>query len=225
MIQVFTDNSFKDVNAYLVYNDQNEGILIDTANVKYKEILEFTQENNITITDIFITHGHFSHFYGINEIVDAHHPKNIYVSKEDLLMLFDPIKNTSSLYNIENDGWIPQPFKNLKVLQNETEMVVNGYRIKIIPCPGHTPGSLMIVFVDAKCIFNGDSIFLKKSPVMISVNNYEEEKIIENIIYLIENYLDEYALFPGHFEYGFEVESLLAEDSWIKRECKLDLKK
>ncbi|ARU91586.1 hypothetical protein SCLARK_00993 [Spiroplasma clarkii] len=92
MIQVFTDKNFRDTNAYLLYNNNNEGILIDTANGQYNDILTFTSEKNIIITDIFITHGHFSHCYGINDIVKQHNPKSVYIGKADLLMLFDPNK-------------------------------------------------------------------------------------------------------------------------------------
>ncbi|AOG60529.1 hypothetical protein SHELI_v1c05780 [Spiroplasma helicoides] len=92
MIKIFSDINFKEVNAYLIYNDKNQAILIDTANKAHKEIIEFVKNQNLILTDIFITHGHFPHFYGLNEICNQLNHPNVYIGKEDMTSLFDSKK-------------------------------------------------------------------------------------------------------------------------------------
>ena len=216
-IKVFTDKKFKDVNGYLVYNEQNLAILIDTANENYVEVLKFTKQNNIKITDIFITHGHFSHIFGINEIVNVHNPKNVFVGKDDLLMLFDADKNTSSFYDIENERWVPDPIKNLKVLEGLNKFQINNFNISTMPFLGHTEGSILIVFPNEKTIFSGDSFFLKKNTLQIFAGNYDEKTFVKNVKFLLKNYPRDFKIYPGHFEYDFTSNDLLNKNEYIKK--------
>jgi hydroxyacylglutathione hydrolase len=64
MLKTFTnkDNPMVfNVNAYLLINEEShQAILIDTA-MMGEAIIQFIYENNLVLTDIFITHFHFDH--------------------------------------------------------------------------------------------------------------------------------------------------------------------
>ncbi|QEH61863.1 hydroxyacylglutathione hydrolase [Spiroplasma chinense] len=217
MIQVFSDENFKNTNAYLIYNDKLEGILIDTANNKYTDIIKFCKKNGILITDIFITHGHFPHFYGINEICKEFGHPNVYIGKDDLIMMFDSSKNLSSFYNVLDSDWHPLPIRNLKVITKHEERVINGYDIVIIPAPGHTAGSIIIEFSKLKCIFNGDSLFLDHDVIGVAGMTDDEIQVLNSIKFIFDNYTNGYSLFPGHFEHSFTIRELLEKNNIIKK--------
>ncbi|QBQ07693.1 hydroxyacylglutathione hydrolase [Spiroplasma gladiatoris] len=217
MIKAFTDKNFKDANAYLIYNEKNQGILIDTANNSYKEIISFCKKKRITLTDVFITHGHFAHFYGINEISKKLNVQNVYVSREDLTMLFDPHKNASTFFNSLNGAWSAKPLKNLKVIVEDCEWVINEYLLNIKIKSGHTSGSLIIEVPELKAIFNGDSLFLHHDVISVTNSPVEEQKILENIKWIFQTYTKEHTFYPGHYDYGFTIEDVLERDNYIKK--------
>ncbi|QGS51933.1 MBL fold metallo-hydrolase [Spiroplasma tabanidicola] len=217
MIQVFTDNDFKDTNAYLIYNEKKQGILIDTAYERYKDIISFVKKNDINLTDVFITHGHFAHFYGINEICEILNIENVYIGRKDMIMLFDANKNTSILFT---EGWCAKPLKNLKVIDKELELKINGFLIKTIASETHTDGSMIIEFPEIKCIFNGDTLFLHHDVIGPTNSLEEEKRILENIKWIFKNYSKGYSFFPGHFDYGFTIRDVLDKDNYIKKKYK-----
>ena len=217
MIQVFSDIDFKRTNAYLIYNENKKGILIDTAFRKYREIIDFAINNNIEITDIFITHGHFGHFYGINEITEILNYPNVYIGKDDLMALFDPSKNTSGLYDVLEKPWAAKPIKNLRVITEQCSMMVNGYNLQIYTKPGHTIGSIMLDFVDLKSLFNGDSLFLKFDVLNSKPSEKSNQSILENIKWILETYSREYSIYPGHFDCGFTIRDVYEKSNIIKK--------
>ncbi|AHI52888.1 MBL fold metallo-hydrolase [Spiroplasma culicicola] len=217
MIQVFSDKEFKDTNAYLIYNDDKKAILIDTANKSYKEIIDFVKRNDIIITDIFITHGHFPHFYGINEICDELNNPNVYIGQDDMMLLFDPVKNLSSLYDALGKQWAAKPIKNLNVVSNNIERVINDYKVKVLKTPGHTKGTLTLEFPEIKCLFNGDTLFLNRDVVGVSTASDNEVEILNNIKHIFESYPKGYSLFPGHYDFGFTIRDMLEKNNIIKK--------
>ncbi|AUB31624.1 MBL fold metallo-hydrolase [Spiroplasma floricola] len=214
MIQVFTCRGFKKVNAFLLHNENKKAILFDTGYLVYEDIIKFVEENNIKITDIFITHGHFAHFYGINEICKNQDNPNVFIGKDDLLNLFDSVKNQSEFF--EGVGkYILQPIKNLKVIAKDTKIKVNGYNLEIYGKKIHTDGSLLFSVPEKKFIFVGDFIFKDESYLMDDLMNLDEEsekKAKEIFNWFINKFDKNFSVFPGHYEYGFKIRDILEED-------------
>ncbi|WP_339020176.1 MBL fold metallo-hydrolase [Spiroplasma endosymbiont of Atherix ibis] len=214
MIQVFTCREFKKVNAFLLHNENKKAILFDTGYLVYKDIIKFVEENNIKITDIFITHGHFAHFYGVNEICKSQDNPNVFIGKDDLLNLFDCVKNTS--YFFEGVGeYILQPIKNLKVISKDTKIEVNGYNLEIYGKKIHTDGSMIVSIPEKKFIFVGDFIFKDESYLMEDLMNIDHklEKNAKDIFkWFINSFDKNFSVFPGHYEYGFKIRDILEKE-------------
>ncbi|QHX36666.1 MBL fold metallo-hydrolase [Spiroplasma sp. BIUS-1] len=214
MIQVFTCNDFKRVNAFLVHNADKKAILIDTGYLAYKDIIEFVEKEGIQITDIFITHGHFPHFYGLNEICKSQKNPNVFIGKEDLLNLFDPEKNMSDFFE-GVEKCVIQPIKNLKVISEDTNVIINGYNVNIFKKGAHTDGSLMIAIPERKFIFLGDYIIKDETYLIdkiMQLSSESEEKAKEIFNWLINDFDKNYSVFTGHYEYGFQIRNILEDD-------------
>ncbi|WP_342259224.1 MBL fold metallo-hydrolase [Spiroplasma endosymbiont of Dioctria linearis] len=213
MIQVFTCKKFKRVNAFLLHNEEKKGVLFDTAYESYKDIIKFVDNNNIQITDIFITHGHFPHFYGINEISKSQNNPNVFIGKEDLLNLFDPIKNMSNYFEGVNKC-ILEPIKNLKVISQDGKVNLNGYDIEIFKKNCHTEGSLIISVPQEKLLFTGDFILKDETYLvdgLLQLNNENEKLILETFNWLISNFNKDFKVFTGHYDYGFKINNILED--------------
>ncbi|WP_338984275.1 MBL fold metallo-hydrolase [Spiroplasma endosymbiont of Diplazon laetatorius] len=213
MIQVFTCNDFKRVNAFLMHNEDKKAILFDTGYLAYKDIIDFVEKNNIQITDIFITHGHFPHFYGINEICKNQNNPNVFIGKEDLLNLFDSSKNLSELF--EGVGsYIAEPIKNLKVISEETTLDLNGYKVNIYRKNSHTEGSLIFEIPEKKFIFTGDFILKDESYLVdgiMQLDDENEKNAKEIFNWIISAFDKNYSVFTGHYDYGFEIRNILED--------------
>ncbi|AUM62662.1 MBL fold metallo-hydrolase [Spiroplasma monobiae] len=213
MIQVFTCDEFKRVNAFLMHNKDKKAILFDTGYFAYKDIIKFVEENQIQITDIFITHGHFAHFYGINEICKSQNNPNVFVGKEDLLNLFDPTKNMSDFFE-GVEKYIASPIKNLKVISAETTVELNGYNVNIYKKDSHTEGSLMFSIPERKLIFTGDFILKDESYLIDGIMQLqdEKEKNAKQIFnWLISSFDEDYSIFSGHYHFGFKIKNILED--------------
>lgn len=75
-----------DANNYLVIGkDSREAALIDCSEYK-QEIIDEVNRNNLDVKYILITHGHFDHVLGINEMKKALNAEVI-VPAEDLILI------------------------------------------------------------------------------------------------------------------------------------------
>ncbi len=76
-------------NAYLGYFDgQAQAFLVDPGD-KPEALLQEIERRGLTLTHIFITHGHFDHILAVPELV-ARTGALVWVHERDEAMLFDP---------------------------------------------------------------------------------------------------------------------------------------
>ena len=136
-----------DANNYLL-TDGDEAILIDCSEVK-PEILDSISNKNLRY--ILLTHGHFDHVLGINEM-RAKTGEKVLIDKEDIQRMNESadIMRTFGVQNVETpkaDGFI----------NNGDTINFGNTTIKIISTPGHTQGSVCY-FVNGN-LFSGDTLF------------------------------------------------------------------
>ncbi len=179
-------------DVYVVTNDNNESILIDTT-YKFDNLYnEITKKYNIKA--VLITHSHIDHVDGLKFFNNTNIP--IYMSKETKEALSD--SRASSYYIIGEDS----PFRNnnlniIVVEDNETKNII-GYDIKFLITRGHTTGSTTFIFDSLKAIFSGDTLF----PGRHGMTTYYGGNHIDMLssIDRILSYPEDYTIYPGHYE-------------------------
>lgn len=136
-LTLVTGNYFE--NCYLVYNDKNEGFVVDPGdNPNY--IIDEINDNNITLKGILITHGHFDHIGAVKALKDEF-GCNIYMNMADKDLLS---------YERVNDFTVDVDISELSEIQ------LGDMVVEVIKTPGHTSGS--VCYKIDEFLFCGDLI-------------------------------------------------------------------
>lgn len=138
-LTVVTGNMYCE-NCYIVYNDNNDGIIIDPGD-DFDIIDNTLINNNIKLNAILLTHGHFDHVGAVKQLKDKYNLK-VYMNFDDIMLLS---------FMRENDFTPDVDIKNMKNLE------IADIKIKCINTPGHSEGSTC--YIIDKLLFSGDTLF------------------------------------------------------------------
>ena len=137
-------------NCYILLdNDAHESITIDAGRGPNSEAIHAAAGENIKFA--LLTHGHADHISGLDKLgCDG------FVSEKDLKI----IKELN--YFIENFK-PPKRLKSFSEMASESkdEIRFGNFSLKIIPTPGHTPGSVCFLDEHRGLLFSGDTLFAK----------------------------------------------------------------
>jgi len=194
-IKHFTFNSFA-VNTYLIYNEQNESLLIDPGCYGKKEeneLKDYVKQKKIHIQKQINTHCHIDHILGNFFAADTF-KSPLYIHKAGLLFLetADVYANNFGfqLQNVcQPDGFIDE----------KSEIILGNEILNILYTPGHADGSICIVNHSNHFIITGDTLFrsaIGRTDLPTGNMNLLLKNIKEKILTLPEDYL----VYPGHGE-------------------------
>lgn len=142
--RVFTSNT------YIVFDeDFDDCWLVDIGD--FERAISALPDGKI-VKGLLLTHSHFDHIYGINELCNRYPDCVVYASKYDGEALMDDRKNLSRYH----EHPIVFAGKNIVTVRENDEIpVCNNEVIKVVSTPGHEPGCL--TFYTDEFIFTGDS--------------------------------------------------------------------
>ncbi len=129
---------------------ENEIALIDVG-FATSEILEYVKGNKEKIKYILLTHNHYDHICGVEEVL-RHTEAQLALHKADAENLTDVNYNLTLLAGVPN----PQISADIKLSHGDS-LPLGGKEIKVIHTPGHTLGGVCYVVDDI--IFSGDTLF------------------------------------------------------------------
>ncbi len=172
-------------NCYLIYNKiSKKGFVVDSP-VPFDEVLNFIKVKDLDIKFIALTHGHFDHIGSLD-----FHDIEFYIHSKELDFLITPQLNNPAFFN--------QPLKigkKPKVYDEEKPLFFEGLEIKVIPTPGHTPGSVSLKI--GNWLFSGDSLFFNsigRTDIPFASEDVLRDSIKNNLFILS----DETVVYPGH---------------------------
>lgn len=114
--------------------------------------LDFISGKGLKLTKILLTHGHFDHIGGVEDVRRATGAE-VYIHPDDAMMLTSP--ELSLHNNMAYGGFTPVTDYTAAV----GDSVINDGELsfKVIHTPGHSPGSVCYLCEDA--LFVGDTLF------------------------------------------------------------------
>jgi glyoxylase-like metal-dependent hydrolase (beta-lactamase superfamily II) len=172
-------------NCYLIFNRESKNSFVIDCPLPTQELDKFIRENNLEISFIALTHGHFDHISGLDN-----YSVPFYVHKKDILFLKDSRFNGSLFFSS------PITVKREPLVYEEKNpLYFEKERIEIIHTPGHTPGSVTLKLNN--WIFTGDALFYD-SIGRTDVPFGSSAELIKAIRRKILTLPPEIIVYPGH---------------------------
>jgi glyoxylase-like metal-dependent hydrolase (beta-lactamase superfamily II) len=180
----------------LVYQDLGKevqnAILFDVG--EYSLAREFVFKNQLIINQLFLTHGHYDHIYGIEDLLNDFPNCEVNGHPFALQCLQNEKLNLSHYYDFVI---CCKGFQGSELTDTTEVKIFDNYVLKVYHTPGHNPGSVTYKLSDS--LFTGDS-YIPFIPVVTKLKggNRIESRLSLN---LIANLIDsETEIYPGHGE-------------------------
>ena len=156
-IKTFEVGSFG-TNMYLVSGESGLLLIDPACSSLYEQQMVYRSVNEAGLT-ILATHGHLDHLWGAAWACEQWHTP-VLMHEADIPMA----KAMQAQYDLFGIGGTPVPFPLEPLPVNpsihhsaaEPRLIPS---LKILPTPGHTPGSVCFYFPEDKVLFSGDTLF------------------------------------------------------------------
>lgn len=201
IIEKFVLTPFQQNTRVAVCEETGKAICIDPGEGS-RELVSFLNDNGFELQAITLTHAHFDHIGGVSDLhknfpqaeilLHADDEDFYYGLPEQPLMLGIPRHQLAILgFEYENP---PQLTRNW---QNGEIYAVGNLRFKILHCPGHTRGHVVLAEENHKAVFVGDCLFEGSiGRTDLPGGNYEQ--LIDSINRQILTLGDDYTVYSGH---------------------------
>lgn len=147
-------NKIFESNTYILSRDDKDGAyVVDPGDSLH--IFNWLKSHEKNLLGILLTHAHFDHMYGLNDILEAFPKISLYVSSLMVEGLFS-VKLNTSLYH-EKPYVLNEKFsKNITIIEKDELLIWENIKVCFMKTPGHTEDSISL-YID-KCLFSGDAL-------------------------------------------------------------------
>lgn len=141
-------------NCYFLHRENEYDAIVVDPTMNGDLIFCKLREKGLTVRAILLTHGHFDHICGTNEMKEISDDALIYAGEKEKELLADPALNMSESANGKAYSVIPD------VLVKDGDVITVGtMSCKVIETPGHTAGGVCFYFEEDGVLMSGDTLF------------------------------------------------------------------
>ncbi len=142
-------------NCYVIGDeDTKKGAIVDPGG-EAEKIIAKVKKLGLDIKFFIGTHGHFDHNAGINGLKKEFDAPFL-IHKDDASFISQS-KETAGQWGLVIDQ-VPDADR---YVEDEEVLEVGSLKLKIIHCPGHSPGGISIYIESEKALFSGDTLFFR----------------------------------------------------------------
>jgi hydroxyacylglutathione hydrolase len=165
----------------------HEVAIVDPA-WEVDHILSLTQENDLTITTILITHSHFDHINGVEDLLN-HTRAKVFINKAEA-------------------EFMKAVWPDLVKVESGDSTRVGDVDITFLHTPGHTPGSQC--FLVHNHLISGDTLFIGACG-RCDLPGSNAEDMYYSLTQKLAKLDDQTIVFPGH-NYAARPYSTIADE-------------
>lgn len=176
-------------NCYIIF-DRKNALIVDPGG-DADQIISFVEREKIIPQAILLTHAHFDHIGAVDEL-RSYFKVNVYLHEQEKSWLSDPQLNRSIFFT-GNEIITKEP----ECLWVPGEMTIASFTFDVIHTPGHSPGSVSLIFRDDQFVISGDALFKRGiGRTDLPGGSFPQLKSsLQNGLYKLP---DEFTVFPGH---------------------------
>jgi glyoxylase-like metal-dependent hydrolase (beta-lactamase superfamily II) len=184
-------------NAYVVSDESCEAVVIDCGalyDMERNAIIRYIKDNELKPVHLLCTHGHFDHVIG-NDTITREFGLKPEVAAEDK-HLMNLKKQLKDMMGMDYDNEVPP----IGRLLTANDIIGFGtHSIKILPTPGHTPGSVTFYIETEHVAFTGDTLF-KMSIGRTDFEGGSWTDMTNSLINVLAKLPANTKVYPGHGE-------------------------
>lgn len=184
-------------NAYVVSDESCEAVVIDCGalyDMERNAIIRYIKDNELKLVHLLCTHGHFDHVIG-NDTITREFGLKPEVAAEDK-HLMNLKKQLKDMMGMDYDNEVPP----IGRLLTANDIIGFGtHSIKILPTPGHTPGSVTFYIETEHVAFTGDTLF-KMSIGRTDFEGGSWTDMTNSLINVLAKLPANTKVYPGHGE-------------------------
>lgn len=139
-----------ETNTYVVSHENNGCLLIDPSS-GCKEVISYIKDKGFSLEAICLTHGHFDHFLGLEEILRSFPGTDVWIHPAEKYYLLDADYNGSFMMGMKLT--YTGPVKEY----NDGFMQIGNFDVTVFHVPGHSSGGAALLI--GNYCFCGDSLF------------------------------------------------------------------
>ena len=179
-------------NCYFVYEEGKDRVLLFDPADKGSYIYSALKDKGFTVGAILLTHGHFDHIWGVEEIRELSGAKVYAYEKEKELC------EDASL-NVSNGAGRACVVKADQYVKDGGEITEAGITCRLLATPGHTSGSCCYYFEADKILISGDTLF-QESVGRTDLPTGSMGTLVRSVKDKLFPLPDEVKVYPGHGE-------------------------
>lgn len=177
-------------NCYFVYREGSSETMLFDPGAAGKQVYEKLKEKGFEVKMILLTHAHYDHIMGCNEMIAVSGAK-LYALQDEKNLCESAEANLSAMvgrpYTVKPDVY----------LQDGEIVTLGEFSCKVIATPGHTKGGCCYYFEEAGFLVAGDTLF-QESVGRTDFPTGSMKKLLESIKEKLFVLPDETKVYPGH---------------------------
>ena len=172
---------------YLIGDALTREVLIVDPAWQIDTLLKIISENELKLRGVLISHSHYDHCNGIDELLSVYNIP-VYINKHEISFL-NSIGSGMDLF-----GSFPKD--SVRLVSNMDTLKIGDILISFLHTPGHTPGSQC--FIVNNCLVSGDTLFLDGCG-RCDLPGGDPEKMYDSLSTKLMQLPSDIIVYPGHF--------------------------
>ena len=141
-------------NCSVIWKEDTKIAAVNDPGGDLEMIEKFIDDQGLTLSKIFITHGHLDHAAGARELAD-----NFKVDIEGPQIEDEFLTSTLEMQGKSYGMDSAQNFTPDRWLNEGDQIELDGEKLDVYHCPGHTPGHVIFHHKESKLAIVGDVLF------------------------------------------------------------------